>query len=298
SGRARTVRSPARGTPSASCRSTIAPGFIRSVTQRTCRSGATGRCPSGCTVQNTQGVPRRRTTGKTARLVIPHGARKQRGAAPAASAIASWPRTISRSVSRGPQSQRLRWLQVWLPTSCPSLTIRRTRSGAAAARRPIRKNVAVTPSRARISRTFGVCSTSGPSSNVRAATRSALRPCQTLHGRSRYELHVYAAHNAAGAASHSAGVRVDAPCSCPARPLRDEQGDLPLLNDLVALIQDGPLLDDNARIPHQPLCHALRDAADGIADAGRRHELPFESHEGQDNDRRLRKTPAESPGKT
>src|SRR5262249_55531793 len=160
-----------------------------------------------------------------------------------------------------------RWLQVWLPTSCPSLTIRRTRSGAAAARRPIRKNVAVTRSRARMSRTFGVCSTSGPSSNVRAATRSALRPRQTLHGRIRYELHVYAAHNAAGAASHSTGVRTDAPCSRPARPLGDEQGDLPLLNQLVALIQDVAFLDDDAGVLHQALCQGLRYAADGVPDA-------------------------------
>src|SRR5262249_435544 len=195
-------------------------------------------------------------------------------------------------------SQRLRWLQVWLPTSCPSLTIRRTRSGAAAARRPIRKNVAVTPSRARMSRTFGVCRTSGPSSNVSAATRPALRPRQTLHGRLRYELQACAAHNAAGATSHSTGVRAGAPCSRRARPLGDEQGDLPLLDKLVSLIQDAALLDDDAPILHQALRQALRYAADGVADAGRREELPFESHEGENNDRRLGKTPAKPPGQT
>src|SRR5262245_37719229 len=149
-----------------------------------------------------------------------------------------------------------------------------------------------------MSRTLGVCSTSGPSSNVSAARRSALRPRQTLNGRIRYELHVYAAHNAAGATSHGTGVRTDAPCSRPTRPLRDQQRDLALLNEFVALIQDAAFLDDDARILHQALCQGFRHTADSVADAGRCQELPFESHEGQDNDRRLRKTPPEPPGET
>ena len=120
------------------------------------RAGSTGRRLSGCTVQNTHGVSRRRSAPNMARLVLPHGGRKKRGGAPAAWVMAACPSPISRSVRSGPQRQRLVWLQVWLPRSWPASAMRRATAGACAARRPIRKKAPRTPSRSRMSSTRGV----------------------------------------------------------------------------------------------------------------------------------------------
>src|SRR5262245_39717715 len=100
-----------------------------------------------------------------------------------------------------------------------------------------------------MSRTLGVYSLSGPSSTVSAATRSDRRPRNTLPGWTAYGLDAYTAQRTAGAASQSAGVRASAPRRRAGRRLAanwapgDEQGDLALLHELVALIQDAPLLD-------------------------------------------------------
>ena len=62
-------------------------------------------------------------------------------------------------------------MKVWLPSSFPSRTTRRTRSGWRAASLPTTKNVAETCSRRRIAAIFGVQRGSGPSSKVSAIRR-------------------------------------------------------------------------------------------------------------------------------
>ena len=61
-------------------------------------------------------------------------------------------------------------MKVWLPTSCPSASIRCTRSGLACAFSPMMKKLAWTPFSFRMSRIFGVQSGSGPSSKVSASS--------------------------------------------------------------------------------------------------------------------------------
>ena len=156
------------------------------------RSAAAARRPSGCTVQNTQGVPSRRRSGNSARFVMPQGGRKKRGGRPAAWAMASWPSTHLAARSRpGPDSQRLRWLHVWLPRSWPSAAMRRASAGAAAARRPMRKKAPRTPCAARMSSTRGVVSGIGPVVEGERDRRGGrARPRQTLPRVRRCEPHV------------------------------------------------------------------------------------------------------------
>ncbi len=56
------------------------------------------------------------------------------------------------------------WVMVWLPMRCPAAAISRTRAGHWRAKLPIRKKVAWTWWRARISRRWGVAAGLGPSS--------------------------------------------------------------------------------------------------------------------------------------
>ncbi len=84
---------------------------------------------------------------------------------------ASSSRSVASSSSRVTNAgvrARLGWVKVWLPTSCPSATICRSRGMCRSALAPITKKVAGAPRLRSVSRIIGVQVPSGPSSNVRA----------------------------------------------------------------------------------------------------------------------------------
>ena len=173
-------------------------------------SGAAGRRPSGCTVQNTQGVSSRRSSGEHGE--VGHAPRRPEEARRLRPPPGRWRRARPRPRARwraAPQRQRLRWLQCGCPGRVPPRRCGGPR-GAAAARRPIRKKAAWTPARRGCRARAASSRRSGPSSKVRAASGRSRRPRQTLPRVSRCEPHVYAAH-ATGAAASQAGFRTRAP---------------------------------------------------------------------------------------
>jgi len=116
----------------------------------------------------------------TASLPEEYGGRRRGVVTPAAPATASCASRSSSDCRQGGRVDSSAWVKVWMPTWCPSATIRRTRSGCWAARVPTTKKVACTWLRRRMSRTCGVHRGSGPSSKVSAMVRSAGRAVRGL----------------------------------------------------------------------------------------------------------------------
>ncbi len=107
----------------------------------------------------------------------PWGTRKRCGWAPVAPWIASWARCSSSRTVRGRLQVRWGWVKVWFPTTCPEATSA-ARFGSRRTLLPTMKKVARIPSRSRMPRSCSVWGWQGPSSKVRATTRSEVRACQ------------------------------------------------------------------------------------------------------------------------
>ena len=107
------------------------------------------------------------------RFQSPKGARASAGAVPTASSMTSQVRASCSCISAGRIRVSCGWLQEWLAIRWPPSAMAFSSQVFAAASLPMTQNVACTPQRRSTSSTCGVYSGSGPSSKVRAISRSS-----------------------------------------------------------------------------------------------------------------------------